>query len=59
MADEKKNTFQFRCSAGPSTTKNNHFETAKVFVLVNFTCMIFGVKKLQNVTEKDVIFQIS
>ena len=57
MADEKKNTFQFRCSAGPST--NNHFEAAKVFVLVNFTCMIFGVKKLQNVTEKDVIFQIS
>jgi len=58
MADEKKNTFQFRCSAGPSTN-NHYFETAKVFVLVNFTCMIFGVKKLQNVTEKDVIFQIS
>jgi len=27
-------------------TTNNHFETAKVSVLVNFTCIIFGVKKL-------------
>jgi len=56
MADEKKIPFS---SVAQQNHTNNYFKTAKVFVLVNFTCIIFEVKKLQNVTGIKCDFQIS